>query len=815
MTIFPKSTIVGYPRIGANRELKKIEEAYWARKIGLDELKETASALRLKTYARLKELGLTEDYAIPATFSYYDQVLDSAHTFGAIPERFEWMRRTSESAYSTNSTNVDEQRELNSFGERMRRPSGVDELDLDAYFAIARGQLSPGSRKNYSNSEMESKIYAAEMTKWFDTNYHYIVPELTNSTRLAVSNYEIVRQFEEAKAAGFLVRPVLLGPVTFLALSKYDGVHFKQLVSDLVACYARIMNQLAIAGARWIQLDEPALISQMHSLDPKAVEYIANKCYAEFASISAENNERPQILVTTPFGKLDEHFKVAANLPVEALHIDTSIANNYSEAQLLQLASEERILVLGAINGRNIWRVDLDELQKTTHAVRSAVEKAGGSLSISTSCSLQHIPHSLDYEKKLSKTFPELISNLSFADEKVLEVVALGTGVSDQKRPVRQTLSGRNLKEIAKKLSKVAKSDLEREPIEERKQAQKDKLNLPLLPTTTIGSFPQTPEIRKARALFLKGEITEADYEQAMKDQIAAIIKLQEKIGLDVLVHGEAERNDMVQYFAENFEGFSVTENGWVQSYGSRCTKPSILWGDVYREHAFTVPWITYAQSLTDKPVKGMLTGPVTILAWSFVRDDVPKGVVANQVALALRDEILDLERAGIGIIQVDEPALRELLPLKKAEQADYLKWSVNSFLLATSAVKTSTQIHTHLCYSEFEVVLPAIIGLNADVTSIEAARSKMEIVKQLANAKYPLGIGPGVYDIHSPRIPGEEEIVHLLEGAVNEFRAKNLPLDNLWVNPDCGLKTRKDEESTPSLEQMVQAAEIVRAEIG
>jgi 5-methyltetrahydropteroyltriglutamate--homocysteine methyltransferase len=364
-------------------------------------------------------------------------------------------------------------------------------------------------------------------------------------------------------------------------------------------------------------------------------------------------------------------------------------------------------------------------------------------------------------------------------------------------------------------LGEVSPSDLQRESIEERKVAQQAKLNLPLLPTTTIGSFPQTPQIRKVRAQFKQGEVTAEDYGQAMKQEIAAVVELQEKIGLDVLVHGEAERNDMVQYFAENFEGFSVTENGWVQSYGSRCTKPSILWGDVYRESAFTVPWITYAQSLTNKPMKGMLTGPVTILAWSFVRDDVPRAVVANQVALALRDEIHDLEEAGIGIIQVDEPALRELLPLKKAEQAAYLEWSVNSFLLATSSVHKSTQIHTHLCYSEFEVVLPAIIGLNADVTSIEAARSKMEIVKQLASAKYPLGIGPGVYDIHSPRIPSQQEIEQLLEGAVGEFKAANLPLENLWVNPDCGLKTRKDEESTPSLEQMVHAAVAVRSRIG
>ncbi|MDR1448175.1 MAG: 5-methyltetrahydropteroyltriglutamate--homocysteine S-methyltransferase [Candidatus Ancillula sp.] len=811
MVAFAKSTIVGYPRIGANRELKKAQEAYWAGRINLDELKSTASLLRINTYAKLRELGLTEDFSIPATFSYYDQMLDVTTAFGAIPERFEWMRHTNENAYST--VGVDGQRELNSFGERMRRPSGIDELDLDTYFAIARGQLAPDAHINHKNSDAERKIYAAEMTKWFDTNYHYIVPELTNSTRLSLSNYELVRQFEEAKSAGFLVRPVLIGPITFLALSKYQGVHFKQLVNDLIACYARIMNQLAISGAEWIQLDEPALISQMHGLEPEDIEYIANKCYLEFANISPKRHERPNILVSTPLGKLDDHFELAANLPVEALHVDSSVVDRYSESELKQLGSG-RTLVLGIVNGRNIWRADLGKMQEVVSTARSAVESVGGSLSISTSCSLQHVPHSLDYEKKLKHTFPELISNLSFADEKIGEVVALSNGYYDVERPTQKVLNGRNLEEITSRLAKIGEDNLRRESIQERKDAQRAKLNLPLLPTTTIGSFPQTQEIRKIRALFKKGEVTSIDYEQAMKKEIADVIQLQEKIGLDVLVHGEAERNDMVQYFAENFEGFSVTENGWVQSYGSRCTKPSILWGDVYRERAFTVPWITYAQSLTDKPVKGMLTGPVTILAWSFVRDDIPRSEVANQIALALQDEILDLEHAGISIIQVDEPALRELLPLKKAEQADYLRWSVNSFLLATSCVKKHTQIHTHLCYSEFEVILPAIIGLNADVTSIEAARSKMEIVKQLASAKYPLGIGPGVYDIHSPRIPDREEVVQLLKSAVDEFKAENLQLENLWVNPDCGLKTRKEAESTQSLENMVQATQIVRIQI-
>jgi 5-methyltetrahydropteroyltriglutamate--homocysteine methyltransferase len=798
---FPKATIVGYPRIGRNRELKRAEEAYWAGKISLDELKATAKELRLGVYARLKELGLNEDWAIPASFSYYDQVLDAAITFGALPKRFEYLRDIKTTEFSLNSEAG--ARAVNSFAERMRRPLGVDEIDLDGYFTVARGDKNRG----------EDGL-PGEMTKWFDTNYHYIVPELHKDTRFSLANFEILRNFEEAKEAGYNVRPVIVGPVTFLSLAKYtEGADLDYLVEPLAASYARLLSALAAKGAKWIQFDEPAFVSQTHGFSAQMMARVANEVYGELSKLSVSGSERPSILVTTPFGKIDDDvLDDVLGLGVEALHLDL-VRGEYDLHQLNDANKlNGKTLVAGLINGRNIWRAKLGEVHKKFKALEGQFGLEN--VTISTSCSLQHVPHTVGDEAKLGREFPELVSNLSFAEEKVNEVVRVAEGYDSCGRKPRAELAGRKVKSVHERVEKVSYDDLKRESIEERKDAQSKRLNLPLLPTTTIGSFPQTPEIRKARASFKKGDLSASQYENAMKDEIKACVELQERLDIDVLVHGEAERNDMVQYFAENFEGFDVTENGWVQSYGSRCTKPSVLWGDVYREEAFTVPWISYAQSLTSRPMKGMLTGPVTILAWSFVRDDQPLSTTANQVALALRDEIEDLEQAGIAIIQVDEPALRELLPLKKADQSAYLKWSVDSFRLATSSVRVDTQIHTHLCYSEFEIVLPAIIALNADVTSIEAARSKMEIVPQLVNAKYPLGIGPGVYDIHSPRVPSQEEIEDLLNYAVQAFKDGDLPISDLWVNPDCGLKTRRDEESTPSLENMVKAAKAVRSQL-
>ncbi|MDR1861558.1 MAG: 5-methyltetrahydropteroyltriglutamate--homocysteine S-methyltransferase [Candidatus Ancillula sp.] len=789
-TTFPKATILGYPRIGRHRELKKLEEGYWSGKIDRAEFDAETKKLRISTYKHLVSLGLDEDYSIPQSFSFYDQVLDAATTFGIIPQRFSGLLQKNVTEFSTAGDGADRQPE--SFGERMRRPI-ESSIDIQGYFTIARGDVTRGVDG-----------LPGEMTKWFDTNYHYIVPEFHADTKVTLTSTTIIDQFLEAKAAGVTVRPQIVGPATLLALSKYDGVTPEQFVHDIVSVYCKLMTQLAQAGAEWIQLDEPALVCETCPLSNSETWEIAKKVYAEFALLSVENDERPNIFVTTPYSGSFNYTDRVSSLPVEAVHFDLVNAADDQEFNALT----GKVFVAGVVDGHNIWRTDLE---KVALRLAQLPQKAGAeSFSVGSSCSLQHVPHTLEDEVKLGDA---LKSNLSFADEKIEEILVLA-GKTDDTRAGAATLDGRDIPEVSERLKGLHDSDFERESIQERKLAQKHKLNLPLLPTTTIGSFPQTVEIRKARAAFKKGELSEAEYDQAMQNEIKSCVELQENLGIDVLVHGEAERNDMVQYFAENFEGFAVTENGWVQSYGSRCTKPSILWGDVWRKKPFTVKWSTYAQSLTDKPMKGMLTGPVTIMAWSFVRSDVTKSEVANQVALALRDEIIDLETAGIGIIQVDEPALRELLPLRKDQQAEYLDWSVSAFKLATSGVRVETQIHTHLCYSEFEVVLPAIVALNADVTSIEAARSKMEIVTGLVQAKYPLGVGPGVYDIHSPRVPTEQEIEELLDFAVSEFERGGLPISDFWVNPDCGLKTRKDAESTPSLKNMVAATLKVRAKL-
>ncbi|MDR1033961.1 MAG: 5-methyltetrahydropteroyltriglutamate--homocysteine S-methyltransferase [Bifidobacteriaceae bacterium] len=758
MAKFPSATILGYPRIGHNRELKRLEEAYWLGKTQKKEFLQDTKELRIQTYKHLRDLGLSEDFSIPQSFSYYDQVLDASCLFNIVPKRFQHLAAG---------------------------------LTIDDYFTIARGDTSLGENG-----------LPAEMTKWFDTNYHYIVPEFTPETKIAINFNQVTQQFLEAKEAGFLVRPVIVGPVTLLALAKFENVTPYDFIDDLATAYAELLGDLCKNGARWVQFDEPALFAETLHLSTDELFEIADKLYRKIYTLKHDNPDKPQVFVTTPYACAGKYAERLTHLPVEALHYDFTECGT---KVLENVDASHKVLVAGLINGRNIWRMNDDAIQEKLNVLQKHIPPYW--LRISTSTSLQHVPHTLDAETELTD---ELKSNLSFADEKIAEVLAL-SGVVGQNRAPKQELKGRKVTEVSERLANIKDTDFERESVTERKNAQHKVLNLSLLPTTTIGSFPQTSDIRVTRSSYKKQEITEAEYTSAMQAKIKECIDLQEEIGLDVMVHGEAERNDMVQYFAENFEGFAVTKNGWVQSYGSRSTKPSILWGDVWRKKAFTVPWITYADSLTEKPVKGMLTGPVTILAWSFVRDDQPKGVTANQVALALRDEIADLETAGIKIIQIDEPALRELLPLKLKDQKAYIDWSVASFRLATSGVKKETQIHTHLCYSEFEVILPAIIGLNADVTSIEAARSKMEIVAQLVDAKYPTGIGPGIYDIHSPRIPSKDELKALLLKAVKDFKDGNMDLTNLWVNPDCGLKTRRNEESTPSLVNMVQATLEVR----
>ena len=652
------------------------------------------------------------------------------------------------------------------------------------------------------------------MTKWFDTNYHYLVPEIGPETRFSLSSDRFARQVAEARADGFVTRPVIVGPVTFLALAKASdeaGADFSPLsrLDDLLPVYIELLGQLAGAGAEWVQLDEPALVSQSLPYGDAELAAAAERAYAVLGASPA----RPSILVAAGYAQLSpEAWRVLAAAPVEALAIDLGRGSLPEAAPGI----EAKALVAGVIDGRNIWRGDLAAAFDKLEAARGL---GAASVSAGTTTSLQHVPHDVEDETALD---PRLVSWLAFADQKVGQIVTLGRGLTDGRDAIaaeldtataaledRRTAPGVRVESVRERTAALAQDDFDRGRHEERERAQEEALGLPILPTTTIGSFPQTGEIRKARAAHGKGEIDDAAYEGFLKDEIKRVIDLQEDLGIDVLVHGEAERNDMVQYFAELLDGFAVTQNGWVQSYGSRATRPSLLWGDVSRPAPMTVGWATYAQSLSDKPVKGMLTGPVTILAWSFVRDDQPLAETANQVGLALRDEITDLEAAGIAVIQVDEPALRELLPLKSADQAPYLDWSVGSFRLSTAGAAPATQIHTHLCYSEFSVVIDAITALDADVTSIEAARSRGDVIDDIRESGFPHGVGPGVWDIHSPRVPSVEEQQAILQRAVDA-----LPHKLVWANPDCGLKTRGYDETVESLRNLVAATHAVRERI-
>ena len=822
---FPAGTVLGYPRIGRRRELKKAVEAFWAGRTSADELEATARELRLATVRRLVELGLgADDASVPGSFSFYDQVLDVAASLGAVPSRFASLLGTG--------------------------PDDAGRLDLAGYFTVARGAGDDAP---------------LEMTKWFDTNYHYLVPEIGPDTPIRFVDDRVVREFVEAKEAGVVTRPVVVGPVTFLALSKaaddaassVAGFRPLDRLDDVVAAYADLLRALAAAGAPWVQLDEPILVT-----DPENAEELSAAVETAYRALATDlrpvpnpgldasrapgsretpgsaDDVRPAILVAAPFGGLEtsrdadgrshDFLATLASTDVDAIALD-AVRADLPDSPYDDLAS--KTLVVGAVDGHNVWRADLS----TKLDVLDAARRLGaGAVAVGTSTSLLHVPHDVEDEVFRSADEapgaatgttldPRLRDWLAFADQKVGEVATLARALTEGRDAVvteieasraavasRAAASGVVVPAVRERAAALTAADFARGDYAERAAAQQERLNLPPLPTTTIGSFPQTPEIRRARAQWTKGELSDADYTAAMRAEIARVVALQEELGLDVLVHGEPERNDMVQYFAEHLDGFAVTANGWVQSYGSRCVRPPILWGDVTRPAPITVEWSAYTASLTEKPVKGMLTGPVTILAWSFVRDDQPLGDTANQVGLALRDEIADLEAAGIGIIQVDEPALRELLPLRKKDQAAYLDWSVGSFRLATAGVVAETQIHTHLCYSEFGEVIGAIDGLDADVTSVEAARSRMEIVPELAEAGYARGIGPGVYDIHSPRVPSTEEVTDLLELAVKSIDARLV-----WVNPDCGLKTRRYEETVASLENLVAATNAVRAQLG
>ena len=754
---------LGFPPIGAARELKRATEGYWGGKVSPEGLLRAGAELRAAHWRLQRDAGL--DLVPVNDFSLYDRVLDTCAMVGAVPERYGWSGGT---------------------------------VDLDTYFAMARG--SQGKDRGGRD------VTAMEMTKWFDTNYHYIVPEFEPGQTFRLASTKVTDEFQEARAVGVSAKPVLVGPVSFLLLGKARAARFDRLdlLDGLLAVYAAVLGRLAAAGATWVQLDEPALV-----LDRTPEERSA---FRTAYRVLSEQAPGLKLLLTTYFDGLRDNLDTALELPVAGLHVDLVRAPAQLDA-LLGRWPAGRVLSLGVVDGRNIWKADLAAALATLEraSARLGVERVW----VAPSCSLLHVPVDLELERKLD---PELKGWLAFAKQKLDEVVALTRALREGRRAAAAALEA-NARALASRRSSsrihnpavkrragaVTEKDRRRPaPYRERRPQQ---VRLPLYPTTTIGSFPQTAEVRAARRQFLDGKTTASDYERFIQDQIQRTLKIQEDLGLDVLVHGEFERNDMVEYFGEQLQGFAFTEHGWVQSYGSRYVKPPIIYGDVSRPKPMTVRWSTFAQAHTDRPVKGMLTGPVTILQWSFVRDDQPRSETAQQLALAISDEVLDLERAGIRIIQIDEPALREGLPLRRADWGGYLDWAVNAFRLATSRVQDATQIHTHMCYSEFNDVIRVIERMDADVISIENARSGSELLEAFRGYKYPNEIGPGVYDIHSPRVPATEEIAAALE------RMREVLEDRqIWVNPDCGLKTRGWDETLAALRHVVEAARRLRA---
>ncbi len=759
-----RATVYGYPRQGQNRELKKAIEGYWKGRVDADTLRRTAAELRRGTWQQLAEAGVHE---VPTgDFSYYDHVLDTSVMVGAVPERHR---------------------------------EAVEADALDGYFAMARGTQD---------------VAPLEMTKWFDTNYHYLVPELGPDTVFTADSAKQVAELKEALALGHTPRPVLVGPVTYLLLAKAaPGVaaDFEPLtlLDRLLPVYAEVLADLRAAGAEWVQLDEPALVQDRTPAELNA----AARAYRELGGLA----DRSKLLVASYFGRLGEALPVLAKSPVEGLALDFTESGAGNLADLAAAGGlPGKRLVAGVVNGRNIWINDYEKSLATLGTLLGLADH----VDVSASSSLLHVPLDARAEQDID---PEVARWLAFARQKTEEIVVLARGLTAGTEAITAELAA-NRADLASRTDAVITRDpavrartaaitdadgRRSQPYAERTLAQRAHLGLPLLPTTTIGSFPQTTELRTARADLRAGRIDEAGYEERIKDEIREVLSFQEKAGIDVLVHGEPERNDMVQYFAEQLTGYLATQHGWVQSYGTRYVRPPVLAGDISRPEPMTVRWTAYAQSLTQRPVKGMLTGPVTMLAWSFVRDDQPLGETARQVALALRDEVNDLEANGTSVIQVDEPALRETLPLRAAEHAAYLEWATESFRLATSGVRPDTQIHTHMCYAEFGDIVQAIDDLDADVISLEAARSHMQVARELASHGYPREAGPGVYDIHSPRIPSTEEAAALLRKGLEA-----IPAERLWVNPDCGLKTRGWPETRASLENLVAAAREIRAEL-
>ncbi len=777
----PITHTLGYPRIGEKRELKKATEAYWAGKITRAELEATGRALRRQNWLTQQAAGID---LIPSNdFSFYDQMLDLTCLVGNVPARFGWTG---------------------------------GEVDLDTRFAIARG-VRPKTGQHQETTPcgcadcQPAPTCASEMTKWFDTNYHYIVPEFRADTQFKLSASKIFDEFSEALALGIKTKPVLVGPVTYLALGKArdpanPAFNPCELLPRLLPVYVEILQKLEKLGAGWVQLDEPVFALDLNQ-DERASLLTA---YATLAAAAPGL----QLLVAAYFGGLRDNLPTFLRLPVAGLHADL-VREPRELDTLLREFNGKKILSLGVVDGRNIWRTDFT-------AVRPLLEKAVSLFGperffIAPSCSLQHVPVTLRNETKLDAEFKGW---LACAEEKLAEVVALrdlAVGAADPAMLAANaaaTASRRSSPRIHRpavkeRAARIASPDFNRaSPFAGRQAKQRARLGLPAFPTTTIGSFPQTDTVRAARAKWKKRELSDADYEKFLEDKTRACVRFQEEIGLDLPVHGEYERNDMVEYFGEQLDGFAFTEHGWVQSYGSRCVKPPIIYGDVARPRPMTVRWSAFAQSLTKRPMKGMLTGPVTLLQWSFVRDDQPRRDTTFQIALALRDEVADLEKAGIAAIQIDEPAIREGLPLRRDDWKYYLEWAVNAFRLSAAGVRDDTQIHTHMCYAEFNDIIEAIAALDADVITIETSRSNMELLGAFATFRYPNEIGPGVYDIHSPRVPRVEEMVSLMRKA-----AAVLPRENLWVNPDCGLKTRGWAEVKPSLVNLVAAARQLRRE--
>ncbi|PPI83641.1 5-methyltetrahydropteroyltriglutamate--homocysteine S-methyltransferase [Marinobacter maroccanus] len=752
---------LGFPRIGARRELKFAQEAFWKSQISEEDLQITGADLRRRHWQNQQHL----DRVPVGDFSFYDQVLDMTFTLGNLPERV----------------------------------SDTGGSELDRYFRVARGR-----------SGQESAccgVQAGEMTKWFDTNYHYIVPEFQQHTCFQLNANRLIEQITEARAQGHSPKPVIIGPVTYLWLGKAkDESDRLLLLESLLPVYSQLLDLLADHGIEWVQVDEPALVNDLD----------ADWRHAFSLAYHHLKTSAPKLLVTTYFGELRENLQLACELPVAGLHLD-AISAPQEVARVVDWLPAHKQLSLGVVNGRNIWRTDLE---KTLDWLEPVYEKLGDRLWLAPSCSLLHVPVDLASEETLD---PEIRSWLAFAIQKLDELNTLSTALNHGRTAVREQLAESafavNSRETSERVHDASVrariADISpvfgqrQSPYPDRINTQQQKLGLPRFPTTTIGSFPQTRDIRQTRLQFRKGELTEADYNARIREEVRRCITEQEALGLDVLVHGEAERNDMVEYFGEQLDGYAFSQFGWVQSYGSRCVKPPILFGDISRPKAMTVEWIRYAQSLTEKPLKGMLTGPVTILNWSFVRDDQPRRESCLQLALAIGEEVLDLEAAGVGIIQIDEAALREGLPLRQSDWNNYLGWAIDAFRIAANGVRDETQIHTHMCYSEFNDIIEAIARMDADVITIETSRSDMELLDAFRGFQYPNDIGPGVYDIHSPNIPDSEQIRSLMMKA-----AERIPAERLWVNPDCGLKTRQWEEVLPALRSMVAAARQLRASV-